>query len=199
MGRAEQFPDDAGVREGVLLEARVAAGAGLELRGGDGGPRLQHRGRPLRRRLDLVHEEDRGGAAEGGEVGCRAAEPLGAPGPRAHGADAAAGREHRPRPADRRGPEALLPAQLQAALLPRRVPLHLQPAERHPRELPDHRGDGLHEDRGPRERPGVRSPRLHRPLHGLRDLPQHLHGRRRGGGRSGPTGSRRAGSRTSTS
>ena len=42
-------------------------------------------------------------------------------------------------PSTGRGPEAVLPPALQAAVLPRRVPRHLQPAQRHPRR---HAGQG---------------------------------------------------------
>ncbi len=51
---------------------------------------------------------------------------------REDGADPGAGGRHRHGPGDRGGPEALVPAVLQAPLLPRRVPAGVQPSERLP-------------------------------------------------------------------
>ena len=65
---------------------------------------------------------------------------------REDGADPRPRRRDRQRPGDGRGAEALVPPVLQAAVLPRRVPRHLQPAERAP---------GRH--RGPRRRAHHRS------------------------------------------
>ena len=52
---------------------------------------------------------------------------------REDGGDPRPGRRHRRRPRDGGGAEALLPAVLQAAVLPRRVPRRVQPAQRHTR------------------------------------------------------------------
>ena len=49
---------------------------------------------------------------------------------REDGVDPGARRHHRQRPGDGRRAQAVLPAVLQAAVLPRRVPRHLQPSER---------------------------------------------------------------------
>ena len=87
-------------------------------------------------------------------------------------------------------PQALLPLHLQAALLPRRVPLGLQQPQRHPHRLP--RRHGAHHPDGPgRERRALRG-RLHRLRHRLRTRahpplppgrPRHRGARRRHPGR----------------
>ena len=58
---------------------------------------------------------------------------------REDGADPRPRRRDRRGPGDGRGAEAVLPPVLQAAVLPRRVPRHVQPAERHARR---HEGQG---------------------------------------------------------
>ena len=73
--------------------------------------------------------------------------------------------EHRQRvdelvkdPDEGRDPQAVLPLHLQAALLPRRVPRRVQPAERHARRLPD--GHRARHRAGPgRQRGAVRTRR----------------------------------------
>ena len=70
---------------------------------------------------------------------------------RHHGRAPAPGGDAGRGPRDRRDPQALLPLHLQAALLPRRVPLGLQQPQRHPHRLPGRHG-AHHRGRPGRER-----------------------------------------------
>ena len=81
---------------------------------------------------------------------------------RGDGGAPAPGRGDRRRPRHRRGAQAVLPLPVQAALLPRRVPRRVQPAQRHPRRLP-----GRHRP-GHRAGPGGRRARVRGRLHRLR-------------------------------
>ena len=86
---------------------------------------------------------------------------------REDGGDPAPSAGDRRRPRHRRGAQAVVPPVLQAAVLPRRLPAGVQPAERHPRRhrRQGHRPD--HRARHRRQRRGVRA-RLHRVRHRLR-------------------------------
>ena len=97
------------------------------------------RGRPHRRRLDPpLRRGPQPAAAQGHEHRGLPARGRGAR-LRDHGGPPVAGRRGRGRPGRGRGPEALLPLHLQAAVLPRRVPGRLQRTQRHPRRLPRRR------------------------------------------------------------
>ena len=91
--------------------------------------------------------------------------------------------EHRRRPGHRRGAQAVLPPVLQAAVLPRRVPRHLQPPERHAgrHRRPGRRAHHRARRRGERRRVRARLPRSSPPA-----------------SRSAPTYTRRAGLRART-
>jgi cyclohexanone monooxygenase len=120
-------------RVGGIARARVAEAAPGRLphvrdrplpdalAGRGGRLRLLHRGRPQRLRAHrgpLAHARRARRDPRGGGL-------------RRHGADPAPRGRHRARPRDGRGPQALLPLPVQAALLQQRLPGGLQPAERH--------------------------------------------------------------------
>ena len=133
--RPQQPPDRPGV--GGLARARLAEAADGELQQ----PRLRHpraRG-PRRRRVDRHHRQAAAAHAPGrrrdGVAGWRGQDRR-ARRLRQDGADPRPRRHHRQRPEHGRGAEAVLPPVLQAAVLPRRVPRHVQPAERDARRTP---------------------------------------------------------------
>ena len=75
---------------------------------------------------------------------------------REDGTDPRPGRHHRQRPEHRRGAQAVLPPVLQAPVLPRRLPRHVQPPERHARQHRRARREAHHRARRGRRPAGPR-------------------------------------------